>query len=121
MRAFGVPLAALIGSMAMDRKRWFRPGPPARVFSPYIGSKQPPSRPANANAVAKAAKRETVGRGLGHHIHDPLRYDDDLFRALAVEGPLYCIQGQDSSLDLGACGIARDGHVRPLLTVNLHR
>src|SRR5579862_3139746 len=101
MRAFGVPLAALMGSMATVRRRWLRAGPPAKVFSPYIGSKQPPNTPANANAVARGAKRETVRRGLGHHIHDPLRYDDDLFRAFAVEGTLYRIQGQDSSLDLG--------------------
>src|SRR5229473_1062852 len=121
MRAFGVPLGALMVSMATARRRWFRPGPPAKVFSPYSGSKQPPSRPANAKAVARGAKRETVERGLGHHIHDPLRHDDDLFRALAVEGSLYRIQGQDSSLDLGAFGVARDGHVGPFLTVNLHR
>src|SRR3954469_2014017 len=121
MRAFGVPLAARIGSIAMARRRWLRPGPPARVFSPYIGSKQPPSRPANASAVAKGAKRETVRRGLGHHIHDPLRYDDDLFRALAVKGTLYRIQGEDSTLDLGGCGVARHGHVPPPLTVNLDR
>src|ERR1041385_2443903 len=121
MRAFGVPLAALIGSMATARRRWVKPRPPASVFSPYSGSKQPPSNAANANAVAKGAKRETVERGLGHHIHHPLRDDDDLFRAIAVKRPLYRIQGQHGSFDLGGRGVARHGDVRPLLTVNLHR
>src|SRR5664279_3604856 len=50
----------------------------------------------------------------GHHIHDPLRDDDDLFRALAVQGPYYRIEGQNGSLNIGISGapghrdVARD-------------
>ena len=37
----GVPLGAVIGSTVTELSRWRNPGPPASVFSPYSGSKQP--------------------------------------------------------------------------------
>src|SRR5690349_13301738 len=54
--------------------------------APRIANRRAPegdgTAPRAANRTApRAGRRMTVGRGSGHHIHDPLRDDDDLFRA----------------------------------------
>src|SRR5665213_197522 len=121
IRAAGLPLGARIGTMAIEPSRVRSPGPPASVFSPYSGSKQPDNSVANANGIARRARRQTVERGSSHHIHDPLRDDDDLFRALAIERLLYRVQGQHGSLNLRGLGVPGHGDVGALLTVNLHR
>src|SRR3569623_3614978 len=86
-------------------------------LSPYCGWKQPAVSPARP----RAADRRRTARRSSDHIDDPLRDNDDLFRALAVERLLYRIQGQNGSLDLVFSGVAGDGHVGPLLAVALHR
>src|SRR5690606_13385952 len=68
--------------------------------------------------VSPAPRNDGV---LDDDIHDPLRDDDDLFRALAVQRLLYLIEGENGSLNLVLAGLARDGDVGALLAVDLDR
>src|SRR5512146_3302840 len=105
-----VPLGASIGCTSTLLRRSAMPGPPLTVLSPYMGWKQPAVMPATAMIAAKRAVR----RGSNHHIDDPLRDDNDLFRALAVQHPLYLIERQNGSLHGLFSGIPGDRHFRPL-------
>src|SRR5262245_23696456 len=91
------------------------------VRAPYSGWKQPATSAESASARARRGSWWTFLCGSSHHIDDPLRDDNDLFRAFAVQGPLYRIKRQHGSLNLGSLGIPGHRHVGALLAVNLHR
>src|SRR5690348_15346697 len=121
-RARRVPFGASIFDTSTAPSRSSRPAVGTTLLSPYIGWKQPAVRPARAIAASTLAIMPRNDNScLSDHIDDPLRDDDDLFRALAVERLLYRIEGQNGSLDLVFSSVPGDGHVGPFPAVDLHR
>src|SRR5262245_47736050 len=80
---------------------------PPTLALPYIGWNPPPPQPAVKAASVSAQSRRAVRSD--DHIHDPLRDDDDLFRAFPVERLFYRIEGQNGSLHGFFSRVARHG------------
>src|SRR4029077_143513 len=84
--------------------------------SAYSGWKQPAVRPASAKAAKTLAKRIVSD----HNIDDPLRDDNDLFRAFALQRPFYSIKGKNVSLNVGLSRIAGHRHIGAFFAVDLY-
>jgi hypothetical protein len=54
-----------------------------------------------------------------HDIHDPLRDDNDLFQAFALQSLFYLIKSQNGSLYIGFFGITGHRYFCPLFPVDL--
>src|SRR5665647_3216199 len=116
-RASRVPFGVLSAATSTVLSLSPMPAPPTAVLVPYSGSKQPAVRPASASASSIPEKRGS----LDHDIDDPLRDDNDLFRAFAVEGLFYLIEGQNGSLNLRLSSVPRHSDLGALFTVDLDR
>ena len=97
--------------------RWARRSAHVDAAQPVArcrGRRRPSSRRRAAGSSRRLSRRVPeapangpCARGLNHHIDDPLRDDDDLFRALAVRAPFVPHRGPDGSLDLGSFPASR--------------
>src|ERR1700754_4690569 len=107
--AFGLSTGGISTPISFSRS----PGVPS-PRSAYIGWKQP----AVSAASAATASRRAAMRILADNIHDPLGDDDHLADGLAVQGQLYCIEGQNGSLDFRILGRCCNRDLTPLLAVD---
>src|ERR1700724_2492314 len=95
-RDSGVPFGAGICATSTEFMEARTFGPAPTECSPYRGWKHPASRHAATNGAASRTahntpRRETPKRISSHHIDDPVRDDDDLFRGLPVQRLLHGI------------------------------
>src|SRR3569833_2979669 len=116
-RLWRVPCGASISTTSTALSLSSSPAEGTTLLSPYSGWKQPAVRA----ATPITADRRRRARRSGDHIDDPLRDDDDLFRAFAVERLLYRIERQNGSLDFVLSSVPGHGHVSPHFAVDLHR
>src|SRR5215470_3531113 len=70
---------------------------------------------------ARRQTKERTGSCSSHHIDDPLWNNDNFPRRLAAQGPLDSVEGEDGGLNIDVSGVARNGYVRTLFAVHLHR